>query len=82
MRGEDEERTPNGCSYFHGRCFDRLELEADGTSVYAYFHDGSEYRFTNLDPVEAIYWVNQFDAGCYFNHEIKPGDYTRIKGPG
>ena len=77
----DEARTPNGCSYFNGRCFERLELEDGNTSVYAYFHDGSEYRFTGLTEVEAIFWVNQFDAGCYFNKEIRPGNYVRLRPP-
>jgi hypothetical protein len=82
MAERDEPRTPNGCSYFNGRCFDRLEIEADGRTVYAYFRDGSEYVFTGLSEVEAVTWLAMYDAGCYFNKEIRPGEFTRIKGPG
>lgn len=77
----DENRTPCGCSFVNGRCFDRLELQNNDTEVYAYFHDGSEYIYHNLDPNEAILWVNLFDAGCYFNMEIWPGNFTKVRGP-
>jgi hypothetical protein len=82
MADNDDRRTPNGCSCFHGRCFDKLELQADPSQVYAWFHDGSEYLFMGLDPAEAILWVSLFDQGCYFNKYIWPGDYVKVKGPG
>lgn len=73
--------TPNGCSRFNGRCFDRLEWEAERQTVYAYFRDGSEYRFSGIDESEAILWINLLDSGCYFNAYIRPGDYVRLRGP-
>ena len=81
MNEDAHEVTPNGCRFDNGRCFDRLELEPGEESIYAYFRDGSEYRFVNLEPVVAILWISQFDAGCFFNHHIRPGDFEKLKGP-
>ena len=75
------ELTPNGCRIDNGRCFDRLEWEADTHSVYAYFRDGSEYRYFGLSDEEAEHWMSMLDPGCFFNHQIWPGKFEKTKGP-
>ena len=75
------EETPNGCRLDNGRCFDRLEWDAATLSVYAYFHDGSEYEYFGLSEEEALLWLSQVDPGCFFNKLIWPGSYIRRKKP-
>lgn len=76
-----EEFTPNGCRFDNGRCFDRLEWDESDSSVLAYFHDGSTYKYFGLSRDDAELWMNQKDPGCYFNFNLWPGTFRKLNGP-
>lgn len=78
---DEIDTTPGGCRIWKGRCFERLEWEEDTATVFAYFHDGSIYRYFGLPKDEALAWIARLDPGCYFNGQIWPGKYVRIKPP-
>lgn len=73
--------TPGGCKIDNGRCFDRLEWEEATQSVYAYFRDGSQYRYFGIPKQEALDWMGRIDPGCWFNKELWPGQYVRLRPP-
>jgi hypothetical protein len=79
---DDIPLTDHGCRADRGRCFDRLDWEEATQSVYAYFRDGSEYRFSGVPREQALAWIGMADPGCYFNHKLWPGTFVRTRPPG
>lgn len=77
----DLEFTPGGCRIDNGRCFTSLDYDPIRQLVTAQFRDGSIYEYYGIAGDEAIAWLTQLDPGCYFNHNVWPGDYRRVKAP-
>jgi len=73
--------TPGGCRIDNGRCFQSLDFDPARQVVTAHFRDGSVYEYFGIDGGLALDWLARIDPGCYFNHQLWPGDYRRVRPP-